>query len=683
MKHLYLICLSLCFQLSFSQAEAPKIRVVREIHPTEIRLRWAIDEPIAWQKSNAIGFRLERFLVGRNGEVLPPSEPVMLGEFHVPALEKWESLATKNDNAAIVAQALYGESFEVEVTNKNNPIEGIANKASEIDQRFSFALMAADLDFEVAQFAGWGFIDKQVQKGEKYLYKVTLLPNEKVKVEEGFVSADMAGYEPLPAPIGFSGFFQDRKATLSWDYSTLQHLYNYYFIERSEKGDDFRPLSDTPIGQMHQEGGSKTMLYIDSIPQNNKEYAYRLRGKTIFGTFSPYSKVIKGKGITGVSETAQLTKSIPLGKDKFKLFWQFSKDKEVHIKHFALLHSADDRSYKVVQSPISSHLREITVTPPLPSNYYKIRTVGKDGSEQDSFSVLVQPDDETPPAVVQEVSGAIDSLGVVTIRWKANTERDLEGYHVFRGNRKGEEMMRITPSSIQQTQIIDSVSLKQLNDKVYYYVTAIDVRKNQSAPSKILEIVKPDKIAPTAPIITDYKETKNGSWEITWQKSFSTDVIKYHLFRKQENSDEWQWIYGVPVNKKETYTYTEKRSLTGDYRYAVRAEDASHLLSDYSPEIRISYSAKMDKRVLRGLNSKQRQGKVLLSWLELKVPAQQIIIYKALKGDKPTLWRTLKGNITQIEDSDVSPDNTYIYWVKPILENNQPVPTEKIEVMVK
>jgi len=116
----------------------------------------------------------------------------------------------------------------------------------------------------------------------------------------------------LPVPIGFSGFFQDRKATLSWDYSTLQHLYNYYFIERSEKGDDFRPLSDTPIGQMHQEGGSKTMLYIDSIPQNNKEYAYRLRGKTIFGTFSPYSKVIKGKGITGVSETAQLTKSILL-----------------------------------------------------------------------------------------------------------------------------------------------------------------------------------------------------------------------------------------------------------------------------------------------------------------------------------------------------------------------------------
>ena len=62
----------------------------------------------------------------------------------------------------------FGESFEVEMgEGKKDGIEGIINKSQEIDQRFAFALMAADLDFKVAELAGWAYVDKEAKPNEK------------------------------------------------------------------------------------------------------------------------------------------------------------------------------------------------------------------------------------------------------------------------------------------------------------------------------------------------------------------------------------------------------------------------------------------------------------------------------------------------------------------------------------
>ncbi|WP_262510631.1 hypothetical protein [Capnocytophaga ochracea] len=38
-----------------------------------------------------------------------------------------------------------------------------------------------------------------------------------------------------------------------------------------------------------------------------------------------------------------------------------------------------------------------------------------------------------------------------------------------------------------------------------------------------------------------------------------------------------------------------------------------------------------------------------------------MIIYKAINGDKPMLWRSLTTPVTSVEDTDIQPDNTYLY----------------------
>ena len=70
-----------------------------------------------------------------------------------------------------------------------------------------------------------------------------------------------------------------------------------------------------------------------------------------------------------------------------------------------------------------------------PSNYFKIRAIG-DNNQTESFSILVQLYDETPPAVPVGLTGKIDSAGIVRLEWKANTEKDLGGYHVFKSTEK-------------------------------------------------------------------------------------------------------------------------------------------------------------------------------------------------------------------------------------------------------
>ena len=155
---------------------------------------------------------------------------------------------------------------------------------------------------------------------------------------------------------------------------------------------------------------------------------------------------------------------------------------------FEFLHSETDgqNTYKVVQKNISRNQRSIVTKNITPSNYFKIRAIG-DNNQTESFSILVQLYDDTPPAVPVGLTGKIDSTGIVRLEWKANTEKDLGGYHVFRGVQKGEEMMRLTPEMITQNTFEDKVALENLNSKVYYYVVSLDKRKNQFQPSEIIE----------------------------------------------------------------------------------------------------------------------------------------------------------------------------------------------------
>lgn len=508
----------------------PHIRLKVDEKKDRISLRWAVDEPIAWQKANKIGFSLKRFTLSRDGKVLPKAEEKDLGIFKPASENEWKKVVEKNDNAAIVAQSLFGDSFEVEMGEKQGKLEGVVNKSQEVEQRFAYALMAADLDFEVAKLAGWAYTDSNVKSNERYLYTISINTSEgTLLVQKGDALAAVSSTHELPKPLDFIGIFKDKTVTLSWEYLQLRDTYTAYYVEKSQDGASFKSLGDLPVMNMNDNDGRQVqgMTFVDSLAQNNSTFSYRIRGKTIFGDYGPYSDVVSGVGKKSLEATPRISDFMIDENEEIKLEWEFPQEDEKNIASFELLHSETDlqNTYKVIKNKIPVSSRSIITKSLAPSNYYKIQAIGKAGDKRESFSVLAQPNDTTPPQTPLQFEGKIDSLGVAHLKWKANAEKDLEGYHVFRGIQKGDELVRVTPQAITKNHFEDKVVLENLNSKVYYYVTATDIRKNQSPPSIILELEKPDKVKPQTPVFTEYKLEDCKS-------PYSLDIIKPSLFVK-------------------------------------------------------------------------------------------------------------------------------------------------------
>lgn len=686
---IYLKIVFLLLSLSLWSQEAQEkaqIRLKTHVEDNHIKLRWAVDEPLAWKKATNSTFVLERYTLLRSGKLLDTPERKFLGEFTTPKMEAWQKMIEENDYAAIIAQALFGETFETDFSKNNNPIEGIFNKSQDIQQRFAFALMAADLDFDAACFAGWGVVDTKVNDDEKYLYKIFLKEDpsqKKLLLEEGLSVADASQKSELPAPAEFLVLFKDKKAIVSWNYELLKETYNTYFIERSDDdGKTFHEVSSLPVATLQQSQMiSHYTMYQDSLPENQKTYHYRLRGKNIFGSYGAYSEVIAGKGEETLQNVAQIVFSDVAQDESILLRWEYPQQEEHKVAHFELLHASENNSaeaFRVISSNIAPSQRQIAVKSITPSNYFKIRTVSLSGSHVESFPVLVQPEDNTPPKQVQAFQGVIDTLGRVHLSWKASEELDLEGYHIFRKEKQSEEMTRITAQAITQTQLTDTVQLTNLNNKVWYYVTATDMRKNQSEPSTILELTKPDKIEPIAPLFKIIKTDDLGRIVLQWEQSLSDDVATYHIFREENGN--WKEIFATNAGKdKEVYEHIDENIEAGKtYAYMVKAFDKSGLWSKPSPVVyqKATLSARYDRGVHR-LKARQNSKGVTLHWEEIHPELSYTDIYKKINNGHPMLWRSIQKGTTQIEDEPLESD-TVEYLFRSVTTDRKVLKVEKL-----
>lgn len=638
-----------------------------------IMLRWAVTSPLAWRKLNTYGYQVKRYTITRNNTTL--SEPVekSLGVFMPKPLEEWLPIIQKNDNAAVMAQSLFGESFDVEGMDE---LSAIVNLAEEQEQRFTWGLYAVDQDFEVAQMAGLGYVDREVEQTEKYLYKITsLVPEGILKINDGGVFIGSKDYEELPKPLDLAGVFFDGKTMLSWNYAIHNELYNSYFIERSMDGINFERLNDLPLTSLNNSERTDPlrMFFTDSIT-NGKTYHYRIKGKTPFGEISPTSEVVSGKGEKQLAYVPHITTKYFLDEKSVLLEWEFLEDGNDFITGFELNRS--DRAegpYKTVVKNIPPEARKVMYDSLRPTNYMTITALGKNGGHRTSFPALVQPVDSVPPVKPRGFKGAIDSLGVVTLTWKLNTEKDILGYRLFKGNNKKEEYSQITISPHQGSTYYDSVSVKNLNPKVYYQLVAVDQRFNMSQPSEILELKKPDFIKPTQPVFKSYK-IRDGKVLLEWANSSSEDVVKHEIYRKEKDSVGWKLIYTMDSTPEVTITdwIDDKVEANQQYHYTIIAIDDDGLESDPAPVLTVITPKIRLHPSIEGLNSyvDTKNGFIELYWKPYQQEnVSRLEIYKGIKDGPINLLQEVPANVKRIVDNKVKINNNYVYMVRAMFKD--------------
>ncbi|MCA0959955.1 hypothetical protein LCL86_12925 [Muricauda ruestringensis] len=663
------------------------VAMARPQQDGRIMLRWAVTTPLAWRKLNEYGYQVKRYNVTRNKKTLSAPIEKLLGTFKPKPLEEWVSVIDKNDNAAVMAQSIYGEAFDVEGMDQ---LSAIINLAEEQEQRFTWGLYAADQDYEVAQMAGLGYVDTQVEANEKYVYKInSLVPEDILTIQEGGVFVGLQDYEELPKPLDLAVVFFDGKSMLSWNYAIHNQTYNSYFVERSIDGVNFKGLNDLPLTTLNnsEKTDPMRMFYTDSIT-NGQTYYYRIKGKTPFGELSPVSEVVSGKGEKKLAYVPHITSRYFEDDKTVLLEWEFMEEGNTMITGFELNQSDNvDGTYKTVVKNIPPEARKVRYDSLMPTNYMTITALGKNGSKRTSFPALVQPVDSVPPAKPKGFTGKVDSLGVVTLSWAANTEKDILGYRVFRGNNKDEEYSQITVSPHQNTIYYDSVSVKNLNSKVYYQLIAVDQRFNMSEPSEILELKKPDFIKPTQPVFKSYN-IKNSKVHLTWANSSSNDVVRHELYRKSSDSLGWKLVYTVdrmqyPDSSKQdadsSMQYAGSRGHLAEgrkqwsdedvvegqqYTYTLIAIDDSELDSDPAPPLTVIVPKTSLHPPLQGLygEADKEAGTITIYWKAYKEPnASKITIYKGVQGQPKNLLKEIPVEAKGIVDSKIQPNNTYEY----------------------
>lgn len=667
--------------LLLAQSPGKKVQSVRMIGRADsnrnaIYLRWASATPNSWKLNNKYGFILERYTVIRNKQMLPVPEKLVLSPTPLKprALEEWETLAKKDNNAAVIAQALYGEDFNVSINDKG--AAKILAQSQELEQRFSFSLYAADNSFEGALMAGWAFVDKNVKADEKYLYRLKpAAPAKLLAADSVSVFISPAEYEPLPAVQEVIARFGNKGVMLNWDIQMLSQYFASYYVEKSDDGGvSFKKVNGLPVSNFDNGTGKQTrMFFMDSLKENGKEYQYRVVGVNPFGQPGPPSTIIKGVGRDMLAAVPNIRNAYVDKKGVLQVNWIFDEKGNNAIRGFQLKRADNIKGpYENFGDTLAVTSRTTALKKELgASNYFTITALAKEGEGSTSFPYLVQPEDSMPPAIPINVKAVIDTNGIVTISWDRNTEKDLMGYKVFRAQKRGEELVPLVDSVWYGTKFRDTLSLKMLNKRSYYAVTALDTRFNQSAKSILVEVKKPEVIPPSPAVISKFK-VEGTNVTLNWIASSDSDVVSHAVYRKVPG-DTSKPVMVRAFQGKDTTSYTDKGLIGGKkYNYYIVAKSEGGLTtpSEELTVITAQQANTEDAQFTRMYAYTQpEKRRIEITWDHNLQQVAELQVYKAEGGKQLVLWKVLPAAQKGIYDTNVQANTEYQYGVMAVFSS--------------
>jgi hypothetical protein len=609
-------------------------------------LRWAPMETRYWLAGNKHGYIIERYTMVRDGQTLSSPERKVLTETPVKPYPEalWESVVANNKFATIAAQALLGESFNVNM--KQGGVITIVNKAKENDQRFSIALFCADMSVTAAKALGLYYTDRTVKKNERYLYRFVVAGAGSQTIK-GSVFVEPDAPYLLPVPMDFSVQTDEKLVSLRWDKSYHKRIYTAYIVEKSEDGTNFKNVFGDPVTTLSPEPVDAKFEHVsDTLQEFGKEYHYRIKGLSPFGEEGPASEVIKITGKRKITDIPHITSAHSPDNKTIELTWEFPAQFNSEIQGFNIERAPapSGKFNQVNKDIVPKEARIFTDPSPEYTNYYRIIALVADKKQIRSMDYFIHLIDSVPPGPPSGMSGVIDDHGNVTLSWNGNSERDIYGYRVYRAYNEMEEFAQLTSGPVREAKYNDKVVLKTLDEKVHYRVMAIDINQNHSDLSQVLSLTLPDKVRPVSPVFLPVRSSADGI-DLTWMRSSSTDVVKYDLYRNGDNK-QWLRVTSIPANSDTLYHYRDTNLKNGEARnYTLVAIDEAGLESEPTAPVN---GSRIRRTVWPSVTLETPQidrtvNKVLLKWSYDLEEIKMYQVYKSVNEEPLTLYRSVSG----------------------------------------
>lgn len=565
-----------------------QLAVLGKHYGDSIVLRWAPSRIDGWITSMNNGFKIHRLQLDENYEAVGDWDTLVTPLIKPFSVDQFKDEIAKNPNddfLAAAAESLYGFQLEhgENIGNKN-----VFDLADEYNDRYSICLVSADLSRKGAEGLGWRFADSKIVRGGKYLYRVFVPGNDSLSIQmDASILVEIDSFE-LSSPRIDEVLEKERQVDLKLPREENDQYFTAYYIERSsDNGDSWSRLTDVPFVQPltdHKIGNREYIIYRDTGLVNYTPYLYRVIGLNAFGEVSPPSAAVKGMGRDRTPPRIPDRVMAKMNEDlQMEIQWEYDEDPD-DLSGFIIARSQRpfDPQSPIHEGELNASQRSFVDENPnsIANNFYTIYVL--DTAKNVSYTQATYGNyvDSIPPAPPTDLSYEIDSMGRTTIKWSLGKEEDLLGYHVYFANSKRHILANVSNVVLQDTIFRDTFDLQSLTETGYYRITALDFNYNVSGFSEWLEIVKPDIVPPSSPIITSHQSLENGIL-INFVESSSRDVEEYILQR--QIGDKWEVVNSVNFrNSNGSIVDTSQLRMGALYRYRVRAIDDAGNMSRLS-----------------------------------------------------------------------------------------------------
>ncbi len=554
--------------LSWAFGQSVEIRGKTRRFADAVWIRWQPGAPEAMKKHMLKGFNLERVTISRDGQPLPKEERYRLNEQPI----KFDTAGIEKDNAELqwIKQMLFYVKSE-----GNNPLAIVEDKET-MDLAFMQVSVLLMRDFNLAIQCGLGWQDQTAKLNEEYVYTVSTASEDTARVYL------FSGLEkPQPSPKIQQHQYRNKRAVLGIN-TLFSPEYFGYTVERAlDSQFAFKAISNLPF--VHA-GKGETLMLLDTPAVLAGKVFYRVSGLDMFGLPGPYSDTVFVYVLPDL-ECPQLTDLLLLNDSQLHFKWPFPDREKRYFDSLEIMigRSADGLFQRLDYKPVGNGF-----TAAIPQDYSSIylqpsaRDLG--GEWHSGGMAFLQKVDSLPPPPPSSIIGSCDSLGIVKLNWKASPTAHY--YRIYRANNPRQEYSDYSHVHLTDTFFTDTINLKMLQDSLYYAISALDERYNQSRFSYYSCAVF-DIIPPPAPAFSGYRKMDKG-YELQWQHARASDVQSYTLIRWDDNSrNQWQIRTFAPDNSlKFIDTIGEGDAI---YQYAITASDARGNISKPSAALALRF----------------------------------------------------------------------------------------------
>ncbi|MEM6769494.1 MAG: hypothetical protein AAF597_02820, partial [Bacteroidota bacterium] len=638
----------------------------------KIQLRWAPTDYPTWSLMQRYGVVVERRTLGPNQRF----SPITAERIAAYSVADFKGLAdTNNVHIIAVAEALHGEATP---GTREGEMGAALDLYEEQTQRLFLAQLNADLSAEAAHCLGWSFTDDSPETGVPYDYRIRLLAPDTLITSP--VERLRAGdHYDTTAPQELTAIAGDAEVILTWSLEA-EVRFTAYHLERSVDGSNWERPLDVPFVA---EADEEEFRYAIDVPQGSPNYQFRLRGIDPFAWVSPPTPAVQ---VALLDRTPPPPPSAIRGSGKANgtnaLTWTFNHPEVTDLQGFRVVRgpSIDGPFTAATLELLPARITAWTDENPLPgqTNFYAIEAVDQRGNTSRGPVNFVRPFDNTPPVTPVGLTGRIDTMGRVFLIWEPGEAPDLLGYRVYRSHARNREFLQITEEVQHRNFFFDSTTLLVLNETVLYKIVAVDQNYNPSDYSVVLELRRPDKVAPATPSIAGYS-ARGNSVTLTLRPSESVDVVRQTIWRAEGNNAPRPLAVILP--KATTFRDTTTASRTA-YSYTVRAEDEVGLFGE-SAALVVRTGAVTDRATVLDLARTQVQSegksKEVLRW---SAPASSVTGFQVYQGPSAESLRPSRRLGGSLEEWPI-PDPTQYYALRVIYDDGSRSPLSVITEPLK